>query len=47
LTEKLQYLIDDPAKRKELGINARRTIINNFDIKKIAKDYLNLLNGNR
>jgi len=47
LAKMLQYLIDNPAKRKELGINARQTIINDFDIKKIAKDYLNLLNENR
>lgn len=46
LTGKLRYLIDNQGKRKELGINARQTVVNNFEIKKIAKEYLNLLNEN-
>jgi len=43
LKEKLQYLIEHPKKRAELAENARQTIINRFDINRIAKDYLSLI----
>lgn len=47
LEEKLKLLIENPNLRRELGNHARLTIEENFNIQKIADQYLKLIYGNR
>lgn len=41
LRDRLEYVINHAEKIRELGSNARRTIIDGYDIKKITNEYLN------
>ncbi|MFA6391507.1 MAG: glycosyltransferase family 4 protein [Patescibacteria group bacterium] len=43
LKQKLEYLLNNPEKRLELGRNARDTIEKEFEINKITKAYLNII----
>lgn len=45
LAAAIRRLLDDPALREELGINARRRIEERFDIRKNVRSYLDLFGG--
>lgn len=45
LVEKIEYAIDNKDKMQEIRNNARKTIVDNYDIKIVLPEYINFLNA--